>query len=129
MADCDIPVNIQVRRNELQAYMEKLDRIKADFRDLKQADEDFDGDSSEKEIKALIRQIEQQVRQYDQEGRDMQKYQSQKLDMYREQDFMSYNVYLIIIEVREFKLRIFNSTMKLKDLEDLLNELNSKLIQ
>ena len=129
MADCDIPVNIQVRRNELQAYMEKLDRIKADFRDLKQADEDFDGDSSEKEIKALIRQIEQQVRQYDQEGRDMQKYQSQKLDMYREQEFMSYNVYLIIIEVREFKSRIFNSTMKLKDLEDLLNELNSKLIQ
>ena len=69
------------------------------------------------------------MRQYDQEGRDMQKYQSQKLDMYREQEFMSYNVYLIIIEVREFKSRIFNSTMKLKDLEDLLNELNSKLIQ
>lgn len=59
MADCEIPVNIQVRRNELQAYMERLDRIKADFRDLKQADEDFDGDAgSEKDIKALIRQIE-----------------------------------------------------------------------
>lgn len=35
MADCDIPVNIQVRRNELQAYLERLDRIKADFKDLK----------------------------------------------------------------------------------------------
>lgn len=59
MADCEIPVNIQVRRNELQAYMERLDRIKADFRDLKQADEDFDGEAgSEKDIKALIRQIE-----------------------------------------------------------------------
>lgn len=59
VADCEIPVNIQVRRNELQAYMERLDRIKADFRDLKQADEDFDGEAgSEKDIKALIRQIE-----------------------------------------------------------------------
>jgi len=36
--------------------MERLDRVKADFRDLKQADEDFDGDhGSEKDIKALIR--------------------------------------------------------------------------
>ena len=35
MADCDIPVNIQVRRNEVQAYLERLERIKHDFRDLK----------------------------------------------------------------------------------------------
>ena len=55
MADCEIPVNIELE-SELQAYMERLDRIKADFRDLKQADEDFDGEAgSEKEIKALIR--------------------------------------------------------------------------
>lgn len=49
--------------------------------------------------------------------------------MYREPDFMSYTVYLIIIEVREFKLRIFESTQRLKDLEDLINDLNSRLIQ
>lgn len=40
----------------------------------------------------------------------MTKYQNQKLDTYREQDFMSYNTYIIIIEVREFKLRVFEST-------------------
>lgn len=56
MGDCDIPVNIQVRRNEVQAYLERLDRIKMDFRDLKQADEDFDGEvGSEREIKQLIK--------------------------------------------------------------------------
>jgi len=59
----------------------------------------------------------------------MQKYQNQKLDMYREPDFMSYTVYLIIIEVREFKFRIYQSTQRLKDLEDLINDLNSRLIQ
>lgn len=59
MADCDIPVNIQVRRNEVQAYLERLERIKIDFRDLRQADEDFDGESgSEREIKQLIKQID-----------------------------------------------------------------------
>lgn len=39
--------------------MDRLERIKADFRDLKQADEDFDGEATaEKEIKALIRSID-----------------------------------------------------------------------
>jgi len=42
---------------------------------------------------------------------------------------MAYNIYYIIIEVREFKLRIYEATQKLKDIEDLMNELNSKLIQ
>lgn len=59
----------------------------------------------------------------------MTKYQNQKLDMYREQDFMAYNIYYIIVEVREFKLRIYESTQKLKDIEDMMNDLNSKLIQ
>ena len=48
--------------------------------------------------------------------------------MYREPDFLTYNVYIIIIEVREFKLRIYTQTQKLKDLEELINDLNSKLI-
>lgn len=47
----------------MQAYLERLERIKIDFRDLKQADEDFDGESgSEREIKQLIKQIDQQIR-------------------------------------------------------------------
>lgn len=69
------------------------------------------------------------IRQYDQEGRELTKYQNQKLDMYREQDFMAFNIYYIIIEVREFKLRVFEATQKLKDIEDMMNDLNSKLIQ
>jgi len=59
----------------------------------------------------------------------MQKYQNSKLDMYTETHFFSYTIYLIIIEVREFKFRIYTSTQKLKDLEDLINDLNSRLIQ
>lgn len=49
--------------------------------------------------------------------------------MYREQDFLQYNIYYIVIEVREFKLRVFTATQKLKDIEELMNELNNKLIQ
>lgn len=35
MGDCEIPVNISVRRNEVQAYLERLERIKMDFKDMK----------------------------------------------------------------------------------------------
>lgn len=35
MGDCDIPVNIQVRRNEVGAFTDRLNRIKLDFKDLK----------------------------------------------------------------------------------------------
>lgn len=48
--------------------------------------------------------------------------------MYREQDFLAYNIYYIIIEVRDFKQRIYDATLKLKDIEELMNDLNSKLI-
>jgi len=56
MGDCEIPVNISVRRNEVQAYLERLEVLKRDFRDMKQGDDDYQGDAgSEKEIKHLIK--------------------------------------------------------------------------
>lgn len=38
MAECGIPVNIQVRRNETKALMLRLATIKNEFKDLKQAE-------------------------------------------------------------------------------------------
>lgn len=35
MGDCEIPVNISVRRNEVQAYLQRLETIKMDFKDMK----------------------------------------------------------------------------------------------
>lgn len=56
MGDCEIPVNISVRRNEVQAYLDRLERIKMDFRDMKQGDDDYEGEAgSEREIKMLIK--------------------------------------------------------------------------
>ena len=45
MGECEIPVNIAMRRSELEQVGERIDRINDDFRDLKQADADFDGTS------------------------------------------------------------------------------------
>jgi len=35
MADCDIPVNINVRRNEVEAFDDKLNRAKTELKDMK----------------------------------------------------------------------------------------------
>jgi len=54
--DCEIPVNIKLRRNEVDQFCERLDRIKQEFRDIKQADADFEGTAgSEKKIKEAIK--------------------------------------------------------------------------
>ena len=64
MGECELPVNIAVRKSELQSYEEKLDRLCEEFADLKKADEDYKGDkNSEDSIKALIKKIESMMRQ------------------------------------------------------------------
>ena len=71
MAECEIPVNISMRANEIDQYREKLERIVEDFKDLKQADEDFDGTSeSESEIKVLIEKIETSISGFENEKQE-----------------------------------------------------------
>ena len=45
MGECEIPVNINMRRNELDQLRERMERIDGDFADMKQADEEFEGNS------------------------------------------------------------------------------------
>ena len=42
--DVTIPVNIDHRQKEINAFSERLDRIYEEFAELKQADKDFEGD-------------------------------------------------------------------------------------
>ena len=129
MNDCNIPVNIDMRRNEINAFTERLERIKLDFKDMKSADDNFHGDTkTEKEIKDLMLKIDQRLRAFDQENRDFIKYQTQKLEMYKEQDYLSFNNYPIIVEIRDFKAKINDGNIRLSELEELMNDLNNKLI-
>ena len=62
MDDCQIPVNRQMRANEIDQFGERLDQILDEFDDLKQADKDFEGHSeSEREIKILIEKIDKKL--------------------------------------------------------------------
>lgn len=52
------------------------------------------------------------------------------MEKYGVKDFLNYAVNVkIVVQVREFKARIHDCNQRLKDLEDLMAELNAKLIQ
>lgn len=81
MGECEIPVNISMRKIELDHFSEKFDRIKEKFKDLKKAEEDFET-GSEKEIKKLIQKIEGLLRGFENEKKDHLKFQNGTLDKY-----------------------------------------------
>lgn len=64
MDDCQIPVNIKMRANQIDQLREKLDNLNTEFSELKQADANYEGTTdSEREIKALIEKIDRKLTQ------------------------------------------------------------------
>lgn len=128
MAECCIPVNIQVRRNEIKALMLRLTTIKNEFKDLKQAEQNSGGGADSQEITELIAKIAEVLSGHGHEGQKLEDFQNQRLEKYSSLDFLSLDNQPIIVEVREFKAQIQDLNARLKDLEAMLSELNSKLI-
>lgn len=58
MAECCIPVNIQVRRNELKALSQKIESMKKEFRDMQIANKNSGDKSDSQDIKELIAKID-----------------------------------------------------------------------
>ena len=85
MGECELPVNIAVRKNELQSYEEKLERISEEFSDLKKADQDYKGDkNSEDSIKSLIKKIDGLMRLAVKEKQDHFNYYKNPMEKYRQ---------------------------------------------
>lgn len=60
--DFFIPTNIKHRADEIGNLKDKIDAVLEEFKELKKADEDFEGDSTkETEIKEMISKIEEKV--------------------------------------------------------------------
>ena len=58
MAECCIPVNIQVRRNEIKALFQRLEGMKKEFRDLQIANKNSGDKTESQDIKELIAKID-----------------------------------------------------------------------
>ena len=127
MGDCQIFVNIKVRGSELEQLIERLNHLNDEFKDLKQADKDFEGTAdSELGIKNLISEIEKMMKGLESEKRDHIKTQN-KLEGYKEED-IKLKIVSIIEDIREFKARLAATKGKLDELDEKLRDLNTKLI-
>lgn len=90
MNDCEIPVNIKMRASELDEFAKKLGELVAEFRDLSQADDDFEGSAeSEAAIKELRTQIDKKLKTSDTEKKEHTKFQRSKLEAYTDAEIMS----------------------------------------
>lgn len=70
------------------------------------------------------------MRGFESERKDMFKYQTNPLEKYGPKDFTNFNVTpKIIIQVREFKAKVHDTNLRLKELEELMADLNAKLIE
>lgn len=129
MDDCQIPVNIKMRANQIDQLREKLENLESEFSDLKQADEAYEGTSeAEREIKALIDKIQRKLSQLIGEKDAHQKYQVSKMEAYTERQILSYENAPIVKDVRQFKEKIEETIAKIGELEEFLRALNEKLI-
>lgn len=129
MSDCQIPVNIRMRANEIDQFRERLANITEEFRELKQADDAYEGTSeSEQEIKGLIEKIDRKLKAFETEKQQHNQYQKKPLEAYREKDIFGADNAVIVREVRVFKEKIADTNRRLKELDELLRELNNKLI-
>ena len=76
----------------------------------------------------MIEKIDSKLRGLHKEAKDSNDLQKSKLDKYAKKDFVSYKNQPIIKEVREQKETILDINRRLKEIEDLLHELNNKLV-
>jgi hypothetical protein len=74
MSDCCIPVNIQVRRNELKALNQKIDAMKKEFRDLQIANKNSGDKGDSSDVKELIAKIDKVLQENDKEASDLERY-------------------------------------------------------
>ena len=78
----------------------------------------------------MIQKIELALKGFDSDRKEMFKYQTNPLEKYGPKDFTNFSITpKIIIQIREFKAKIQDVNIRLRDLEDLMADLNAKLIQ
>jgi hypothetical protein len=76
----------------------------------------------------LIEKIDRKLKAFDTEKIQHQQFQGQKLEAYTEKDIFSIDNANIVREVRNFKEKIADTNRRLKELDEIMRDLNNKLI-
>lgn len=129
LGDFSIPANIKRRQNEIKQLQNKLHDFEQSLQQLKQADEDFEGDSkSEKEIAALLEQIVDTLAEFAIDIKELDRVQRKQLENYGYKDIHGPTNYDIINEVKNHKDNIAKLRKKTMNIDDTMKQL-SKILE
>ena len=116
IGDCDIPTNIAKRNQELAAFSTKLDRMQKELNNLKKAKKDDKTDSQ-------VKQVDFKLCALDKARKDNTKTLIDDLETLKQQEFEDFNInHEIIKRIRKFKCNIEDIDTKLKDAEEIQND-------
>ena len=122
MDECEIPYTISLRGDEVDKFCVKLDRITKDFQELKQNDYEECHSDTKASIRKLTEQMIQKLSGFEDDKIDFIQFQKGTLEEYTNKNFLDIKNAPIIAEVREHKLKIYDSNWRLGELEDFLRQ-------
>ena len=120
MDECEIPYTINLRAEEVDKFTDKLERITHEFQELKANDYEECSSDTKAGIRRLIDEMVHKLTGFEDDKEDFNKFQKGTLDQYTQKDFVDIKNAPIIKEIREHKLKIYDSNWRLGELEDFL---------
>jgi len=91
IGDCDIPMLVTKRKNELAQYINKCERLKKELVNLKKASKKGDGGSAgaDDKIAGMVKELEFKVKIVEKERADLSKTATKELDSIQPADYPS----------------------------------------
>jgi hypothetical protein len=125
-----IIANVQKRRFELEQYSEDLERLKSEYNNAIQADENYQGSAeSEAQIKEFRRKIEPKITSFEQFEAEKEALLTNKFEIWTlEECLIIYTQEIKIREITKFRLEIEEIMEQLRQAIADVEDLNSALL-
>lgn len=129
MDECDILRVIGLRTQQVNSLIEKLNKINGEFKDLREADVNFEGSAqSEKEIKAVVEKLEKKLVFLNNEEETIVEQHKTKIQPLVSEHYKPDKASKVLKDLRGFKEQIDGVFTKIPSIESLLDSLNDLLI-
>ena len=123
---------ITKRKQELSQFVNKGERLKKELLNLKKAKKKPDGSAGAQDDKIgqMLKELEFKLKKFDIDKTDLNKSQTKELDSIQPVDFNDIGKSSDLLKkIRKFKNQIHESEGKLKDLEEVQNDIVKKMTE
>ena len=130
LGDCDIPTAISKRKTELASFVNKYERLKKEFQNLKKASKKADGATPDEKVVTMVKEVEFKLKIIEKDRSDLVKSQSRELDQIQPVDYDDLEKnHEILKTIRGFKSRVEEASLKLDELEEIESGIVKRLTE